>query len=266
MGSSEFNDNSVMIKQIGPISCGDNCTRIGRGLSYIVKKGGAIHNKGMLTFEGDASFARNEVHTEDSVEQGKGGAISNHGSGSIYFKGKLMMEENSADGFFEGLGGGIYTRGNIVVDGESEISQNRASDGGGIYQTSIGTLTFNGMATFTENSAYELRGGGFFNGGGVVDFNGGSLFEANGASGSGDGGLGGAFYNGDEGVVTLTGPTTFSSNGAYWGGAIYTDDGDAEEGEAASTTTFPADTVFVDNSAEYCPDVHNGDNDNCPEV
>lgn len=29
-------------------------------------------------------------------------------------------------------------------------------EGGGIYQTSIGTLTFNGMATFFDNSAYEV--------------------------------------------------------------------------------------------------------------
>ncbi|CAM9605939.1 unnamed protein product [Hapterophycus canaliculatus] len=176
------------------------------------------------------------------------------------------MDENRAYGFFEGIGGAIYTRGNIVIEGDSQFSLNIASNGGGIYQTAIGSLVFNGMATFSENSAYDLRGGGLYNGGGVVDFNGGSLFDGNGASGSGDGGQGGAIYNGDEGVVTLTGSTTFSSNSAYWGGAIYNDDGDVEDGEAASTTTFPADTVFVDNRAEYCPNVHDGDNDNCPEV
>lgn len=51
----------------------------------------------MLTFEGDATFARNEVRTPDSDEQGRAGAISNTGSGSILFKGKLTMEENNAD-------------------------------------------------------------------------------------------------------------------------------------------------------------------------
>lgn len=40
------------------------------------------------------------------------------------------------------------------------------------------------------------------NDGGVVNINAGSLFELNGASGSGDGGEGGAIYNGNEGVVT----------------------------------------------------------------
>ena len=44
-GTAEFNDNSVVNKQIGPVSCGEGCTRTGKGLSYIAKKGGAIHNK-----------------------------------------------------------------------------------------------------------------------------------------------------------------------------------------------------------------------------
>ncbi|CAM9828624.1 unnamed protein product [Pylaiella littoralis] len=266
VGAASFTDNSIAIKQIGPISCGDGCTRTGRGLSYIVKKGGAVHNKGILTFEGDATFTRNKVVTEDSVEQGKAGAISNTGSGTIMFKGDLTMEGNDADGFFEGLGGAIYNFGDIVVDGESYFSLNTASDGGAIYQTKIGTTTFNGMATFFDNTAFELRGGGVFNGGGVVNFNAGSLFQENGASGSGDGGLGGAIFNDADGVITLTGSTTFRDNAAYWGGAIYNDDGNEEEGTSAATTTFPADTVFDGNRAENCPDVNNGDNDNCPVV
>lgn len=40
------------------------------------------------------------------------------------------------------------------------------------------------------------------NSGGVIDFNAGSLFENNAATGSGDGGLGGAIYNEDAGVIT----------------------------------------------------------------
>lgn len=35
-----------------------------------------------------------------------------------------------------------------------------------------------------------------------MDFNAGSLFESNGASGSGDGGQGGAIYNEAGGVIT----------------------------------------------------------------
>ena len=45
LGTAEFNENYVTEKYLGPVSCGENCSRTGRGLSYIVKKGGAIHNK-----------------------------------------------------------------------------------------------------------------------------------------------------------------------------------------------------------------------------
>ncbi|CAM9827986.1 unnamed protein product [Pylaiella littoralis] len=266
MGAANFTDNSIAIKQIGPISCGDRCTTVGPGLSYIVKKGGAVHNKGALTFEGDATFTRNKAVTQDSIEMGKAGAISNTGSGTIIFKGDLTMEGNNADGNFEGRGGAIYNRGDIVVDGESYFSLNNAADGGAIYQTKIGVTTFNGMATFFQNTASELRGGGVFNGGGVVGFNAGSLFQENRARGSGDGGLGGAIFNDDDGVITLTGSTTFMNNRAYWGGAIYNSPGDEEDGTSATTTTFPDDTVFDGNSANFCPNVHNGDNDNCPVV
>lgn len=53
--------------------------------------------QGVLTFEGDATFARNEASTLDSTDVGRAGAISNAPSGSILFKGKLTMEENEAD-------------------------------------------------------------------------------------------------------------------------------------------------------------------------
>ena len=42
MGTAKFIDNSVLIKQQ---ACGEGCSRFVRGQSYVVKKGGAIHNK-----------------------------------------------------------------------------------------------------------------------------------------------------------------------------------------------------------------------------
>lgn len=48
------------------------------------------------------------------------------------------------------------------------------------------------------------------------------------------------------------GPTTFKENRANWGGAIYTSNGEGRwsfEGPAA-TTTFPDDTIFIDNISE----------------
>lgn len=48
----------------------------------------------------------------------------------------------------------------------------------------------------------QLLGGGICNQGGIVNFEAGSLFEDNSANGSGDGGAGGAIFNGDGGVIT----------------------------------------------------------------
>lgn len=55
------------------------------------------HTQGILTFEGDASFSRNRAALEDNDEFTRGGAISNTGSGSIFFKGSLTMEDNAID-------------------------------------------------------------------------------------------------------------------------------------------------------------------------
>lgn len=46
----------------------------------------------------------------------------------------------------------------------------------------------------------------------------------------------------------LMGSTTFEANRAYKGGAIY--NSDEEAGRPAAITTFPADTIFVDNYAD----------------
>eukprot|EP00903_Cladosiphon_okamuranus_P012900 g12044.t1 len=196
-------------------------------------------NSGMLTFEGEARFTRNEVRTDDSVEQGTGGAISNTGSGSILFKSVLILEDNNADGSFAGIGGGIYNRGDV--------------NGGAIYQTSIGTMTFNSKATFSSNTAFDFKGGATDNERGVMIFNDGSLFEFNYASGSGDGGDGGAIYNTDGGVITLTGSTTFDENKAYRGGAIFTDD------DPVATTTFPDDAIFTNNEADIADNMFSAD-------
>lgn len=48
----------------------------------------------------------------------------------------------------------------------------------------------------------QVVGGAVTNIGGVLEFNAGSLFEDCVASGSGDGGIGGALYNEDGGDVT----------------------------------------------------------------
>lgn len=45
MGTAKFIDNSILIKQLPPVTCGESCVVISKGESYVTKKGGAIHNK-----------------------------------------------------------------------------------------------------------------------------------------------------------------------------------------------------------------------------
>lgn len=44
MGTAEFKDNSVLTKALDTSGCASNCPD-GPGVSYLVKKGGAVHNK-----------------------------------------------------------------------------------------------------------------------------------------------------------------------------------------------------------------------------
>jgi len=48
----------------------------------------------------------------------------------------------------------------------------------------------------------QMRGGAISNDGGAMTFTAGSFFDSNSASGSGDGGMGGAIFNGAGGVIT----------------------------------------------------------------
>lgn len=51
--------------------------------------------KGLLVFEGGATFIMNDVSTDD-LNAGYGGAISNAAPGTILFEGSLTMKDNEA--------------------------------------------------------------------------------------------------------------------------------------------------------------------------
>ncbi|CAM9270131.1 unnamed protein product, partial [Laminaria digitata] len=192
----------------------------GRDDLYEVNDGGAVYNKGELVFDGDVTFSKNEALTELSTQRARGGAIYNAKFGAITFNADLAVAEGRADGFFEGNGGAIYTNGEIVVEGKSTFTDNDSAEGGSIFISKIGTITFNDFSTFTHNTAYDFRGGAICNYG-TLNLMGGSLFHDNYASGSGDAGSGGGIYNGEDAYLSFSGDNTFDSNGALDGGAIY---------------------------------------------
>ncbi|CAM9388259.1 unnamed protein product [Ascophyllum nodosum] len=257
-GTASFHHNSIISTVLEPSET------IPWADFQIQRKGGAIHNKGDLTFEKDAVFTRN---LNDNVEYGSGpgGAISNQVKGTMTFMGSLNMTDNTADDDFGGAeGGAFFNRGDVVVDGEAVFKGNYGGRGGAIYQGKWGTFVFNSFATFESNRCIDTFGGGIANFGGVFDFKGGSSWVEHIADNSGDGGIGGAIYNENGGVITLEGSTEFKRNYAYWGGAIanrifpgeFSDDYTADSYKTP-TITYPDDTIFEDNGGlgNFCPDV-----------
>eukprot|EP00904_Undaria_pinnatifida_P010188 jgi/Undpi1/629/HiC_scaffold_10.g04093.m1 len=261
-GTAEFIENSILATNLGTRPANGGYQHI-----EISRKGGAIHNKGKITFEKDATFTGNRNEGEE-VGSGPGGAISVHVQGSIYFMGKLTMTDNFADDYFGGAeGGAINNRGDIVVDGEATFTGNIGGRGGAIYQETWATFVLNSFANFTSNTCYDYFGGAVANIGGEFTANAGSLFFDGFAESSGDGGLGGGIYNEDGGVVTLLGSTTFQQNRGNWGGAIFNElEDDRDDDEPAYQTpviTYPDDTIFLDNYAQYCNDIAYDASEDC---
>lgn len=93
MGTAGFFNNTVIERELPPI------IQEGGGTSpqFVVKKGGALHNKGTLVFEKDATFDNNVADTRENTNGNKGGAISNAETGKITFEGKLTMSNNQAE-------------------------------------------------------------------------------------------------------------------------------------------------------------------------
>ncbi|MEA3353318.1 MAG: right-handed parallel beta-helix repeat-containing protein [Campylobacterota bacterium] len=172
------------------------------------KKGGALYNTGTATVI-DSNISNNNVNCAT------GGGIYNDGTLTIQ---RSTISGNTAIGT-GGDGGGIYDTGSGTVSiSESNITNN---EGGGVYGYSNSTIDINNTI-FSGNNIFD-QGGALYKAGGEGTLTiKGSSFVNNYATDS-TGGKGGAIYN--EGNSTILN-TTFSSNSAKDGGAVYTHSGD----------------------------------------
>lgn len=136
------------------------------------------------------------------------------------------------------LSGGLYNSGTATIN-NSTFSNNRGSDGGGIFNASSGTVIINN-STFTDNSATNSGGAvsGFgtatishstfsgnsaSSGGGIASFGGTVIINNSTISGNSANTLAGGFNNG--GTATINN-STISGNSASGGGGIYNGSGD----------------------------------------
>jgi predicted outer membrane repeat protein len=123
-------------------------------------------------------------------------------------------------------GGGIYVEaGNLTLDNVI-LASNRAQFGGGLYcVNSLGWTLRN--VRFENNSVINGLGGGMYSSGCTASFNV-AVFEDNAASSSAvTNGHGGALFNTNSSVVSLSRVDFINNSAGYHGGAVYTSDNSA---------------------------------------
>jgi len=145
--------------------------------------------------------------------------------GGIYSQGNLTLNGTSqvSDNYSEWGGGGIGSNGgSITLDGSAQVDNNTSpDDGAGIDLDLGGSLTLGGSAQVDDNTSTGA-GGGIFNGGATVTLNDSSQVDDNSADATGDLGGGGGIFNGlndtTGGTVNLNGSAQVDGNSATNGG------------------------------------------------
>lgn len=178
--------------------------------------GGALHVRinSSLTFDGDATFAENDVGPDESYPGG-GGAVAVALNSSVVWR-----------------GGMIQFVGNV------------ASAGSALYLAIGSHASWNGpTAKFVNNSA-QIWGTLLLDRESEVFWSGKTLFEGNTAE------SGGAIVPNDGSYVGWTGETTFSSNAATIdGGAVASPESDPRLNPRNSTLHISGTTTFVNNTS-----------------
>lgn len=281
-GAIYLADGNITVAKDATLTVGSSSTNGNTATT----NGGGIYCNGTITINGTTNIKYN------SATNG-GGIYCNK---AISLKGASTIDYNSATE----KGGGIYCAAQVDVTGDSQMSHNSAKDGGAAYVTGNnlnlakctaeynestqdggafyvvkGSITFNGAATISNNTAKYKGGAAYINEGSINTAEGeietqllnnrtigdasntrasGGAFYIIGTAGSkaylnlrGKTVFNGnqAHYNGgaitlSNGNVSITGlSTTFSSNSAgYRGGAVYVTDGDFTATNASTVTTL----------------------------
>jgi uncharacterized repeat protein (TIGR02543 family) len=166
--------------------------------------------------------------------------VSVNSGGSLVMNVGSEVTDNTAS-----HGGGVYVGGTFTMNG-GEISGNTATDGGGGVSVD-GTFTMNGGEISRNNAT---QGGGGVSVDGTFTMNGG---EISGNNATQDGGGGGVKING-SGIFTMNEGAKISDNEANYGGGVSVDgtftmnDGEISENIAAS---WGGGGVYVSTEATF---------------
>ncbi len=224
--------------------------------------GGAIYNAGTLTVTNSAYFAANQT-----AANGNGGAIYNDGtvtlSGnvnsdgtrSVFFSGNSATADGGAiynNGYLNvtnmqiyfstaRTGGAIYNNAVMTIQ-QSRFVDNHATGagpnglGGGIYNSSTGTLYLSDSAIASNDAVYA--GGGMTNAGGGTLYIRRSLIDNNLISGSTS--IGGGIANG--GWMAVANSTVSGNSARLDGGGIYDSLGSSADLNNVTLTKNTADS------------------------
>lgn len=183
--------------------------------------GGAVYNKGTVTFGDGSTFANNSAHNSGYASGGaffnvgtvtfgnatmftknksdQGGGFYNDGNASAAFGNGATFAENNSS-----YGGALVNDGTMTFGDDAVFIKNIAeANSGAVYNT--GKMTFGANATFMENTSNDYMGALYNNGTGIMTFGDGAVFARNTATT-----YAGAIYN--EGTITFNGSATFFGN------------------------------------------------------
>ncbi len=231
-GNNNFEGNTANLGGGALSALQDNIVSFSGNSSFerntVRSTGGALYTSAnnVLSFSGNNNFEGNTAGTG-----GVWHAIMNN---TLTFSGNSSFEENTAND----SGGAFYAneRNNLGFTGNSNFEGNTADFGGVLYAYEKNNLSFTGNSNFEGNIADNSGGALYAFVDNTLSFSGNSNFEGNRA-----GTTGGSLRYSSR-IVFIAGGSSFSSNTALFGGAIYA---------VNSITNLTESCTVIGNSGTY---------------
>lgn len=232
-GAAIYNDQSGSIGTIDSTFTGNQVTDLG----------GAIYNKGAIDSVAGAFTSNNAQNNGGAIYNANtiktvDGTFENNGStngGAIFNAAGATIEEVKGTYTNNGTakGGAIYNEGTIGTETtgiSADFASNYSSDdGGAIYNKEGAIITSIKDSKFNKNNTEGKNGGAVYNNGTINSITN-SQFTNNGYVTNGDGGdggryasVGGAVYNGSDGVIGTINSTFTGNKSGFGGSAIFND-------------------------------------------
>ena len=233
-GRTASGENGGAIRSAGTVRLVGGSITDSRATSGDLASGGAISNEG-----GSLTITRTALR--DNTATRAGGAIEAIGGTTTLTR--VVLRDNET-GAVPGNGGGLHLTGEGTVTVVRGVVRGNvaAAEGGGLWNSSTGTMTVRGtrfLGNVARGAAADQGGGALYNDGGTLTVEG---VTATGNRATGAAGSGGGLLN-VAGTVTLADSTLAKNTAVRAGGGV----------EASAGTTTVRDSVLRANSTGAAP-------------